>query len=291
MHRVLKIGTRGSHLALLQTRQAVEMLRKVAPENHYEIVVIQSSGDRGCHQEVGAFTAELERAVLDGRVDIAVHSYKDLPLDSDSRLIVAAVLPRADPDDVLLSRLPSVLHVPGLNVGTSSNRRKSFLAHHHPGWVFHAIHGNIDTRIKQLREDFTLDAIVVAQAALQRGGFSLQGLYSEKIPRSDLLPAPAQGAIAVQCQKHDEELVLLCQKINHTATSDCVIIEREFLKLLGGGCAASLGCIAEYDHGKLEFSACWLDAGNTLHRGTWEFCSFQHAFDALAKIASEWLQK
>ena len=291
MNRVLKIGTRGSRLALQQTREVIELLRKFAPDNHYEICVVQSSGDRGCREEVGAFTAELECAVLDGRVDAAVHSYKDLPISTDNRLAIAAVPVRACPEDVLLSHRSDALKTPELKVGTSSHRRKAMLAFHRPGWAFYDIYGNIDLRIKKLREDTTLDAIVVARAALQRGGFELQGLHSEEIPGTILLPAPAQGAIALQCLKDNSEILALGEKINHFNTATCAKLEREFLRHLGGGCGSPFGCLAEFHEGKIHVSAQWLSGSHVLHSGHWIYASAEEAIASFAEISNQWLSR
>jgi len=288
MNKVLKIGTRGSHLALQQTREVVELLRSVDSDIDYEVIVIQSSGDYGIRQKRGAFTSELEMALVKGQVRAAVHSQKDLPICNHPHTVTAAVLPRAITNDVLISRCDKASQKDTLRVGTSSARRKAFLSKLHPKWIFLEIQGNIDSRIKRLKEDESLDAIVIAYAALQRGGFFLQDLHSELIPLESLLPAPGQAAIAVQCLAEDTFMRNLCQKINHPSTALCVMLEREFLRLLGGGCNEPFGCLATIQQGKIHIQVQWLTQSNTFLKGSWCFADEAQALASIAEIASRW---
>jgi hydroxymethylbilane synthase len=246
----VRIGTRGSALAMAQARLACDAL--VAAEVEAELVVIETDGDRRAPDTAwgeGAFVAAIERALLDRRIDVAVHSAKDVPTDEDPRLRIAAYLPRADARDALvlragasvrrLAELPS-----GTRVGTDSPRRTGFVRAVRPDVVVHPLHGNVDTRLRRLDGGET-DALVLACAGLDRLGLSHR--IAERLDVEIVPPAPGQGAIAIQVRSDDQRLVALCGTIDHPPTRAAVEAERAFLAAFGGGCRSPIGAIGTVD--------------------------------------------
>jgi len=250
----ISIGSRGSALALAQARLVVEAFEQHGRPSR--IVIIETEGDRRAPDTAwgeGAFVAAIERALLDGRVDVAVHSAKDVPTDEDPRLRIGAYLPRADPRDALvvpdgakgrtLDELPS-----GTRVGTDSPRRTGFLLARRPDLVLHPLHGNVDTRLRRL-DDGETDALVLACAGLDRLG--LGGRIAERLAPEIVPPAPGQGAVAVQIRRDDTRMVALAAEIDHQPTRAAVESERAFLAASGGGCRAPIGALAELSDGDL----------------------------------------
>jgi hydroxymethylbilane synthase len=243
----ISIGSRGSALALAQARLVYEALQHEGQASR--IVIIETEGDRRAPDTAwgeGAFVAAIERALLDGAIDIAVHSAKDVPTDQDPRLCIAAYLPRADPRDALVVRtnakerrladLPS-----GCRVGTDSPRRTGFLLARRPDLVVHPLHGNVDTRLRRLDAGET-DALVLACAGLDRMGLGdriVERLAPEVVP-----PAPGQGAIAVQVRSDDERMLAVAAAVDDPPTRLAVEAERAFLTASGGGCRAPIGALA-----------------------------------------------
>jgi hydroxymethylbilane synthase len=221
------------------------------------IIVIQTEGDRRAPDTAwgeGAFVAAIERALLDGRVDIAVHSAKDIPTTEDRRLRIAAYLPRADARDALVTRegetssrlddLPS-----GFRIGTDSPRRTAFLRARRPDLVFHPLHGNVDTRLRRLDAGET-DVLVLACAGLDRLGLSHR--IAERLEPELVPPAPGQGAIAIQVRSDDDRLLELAASIDHEPTRAGVEAERAFLNASGGGCRAPIGAFATVEGAVLD---------------------------------------
>jgi hydroxymethylbilane synthase len=252
--RQILIGTRGSALALTQARLVAAAFEREG--RAIRIVVIETQGDRRAPDTAwgeGAFVAAIEEALLDGRVDVAVHSAKDLPIDEDSRLQIGAFLPRADPRDALVVRVAATERrlddLPaGSRVGTDSPRRVGFLLARRPDLVVHPLHGNVDTRLRRL-DDGETDALVLAAAGLER-----LGLGDRIVQRLDLdlvLPAPGQGAIAIQIRRDDARLVALTAAIDDRPTRLAVEAERAFLDASGGGCRAPIGAHAALVRGEL----------------------------------------
>jgi hydroxymethylbilane synthase len=256
----VRIGTRGSLLALAQARLVAEALvsRGVASR----MVVIETDGDRRAPDTAwgeGAFVAAIEQALLDDRVDVAVHSAKDLPTDEDPRLRVAAFLPREDPRDALVlpASAPAATVAslaPGALVGTDSPRRAGFLRAARPDLRIVPVHGNVDTRLRRL-DAGEVDALVLAVAGLVRLGHA--GRISERIAEALVPPAPGQGAIAVQVRVVDASLSRRVGLVDHAPTRLAVEAERAFLRATGGGCRAPVGALAELDAsgGRLELRA------------------------------------
>ncbi|MFA7345975.1 MAG: hydroxymethylbilane synthase [Terrimicrobiaceae bacterium] len=261
----LILGTRGSDLALVQTRDVAARLGRAHPGLALEERIIKTTGDKRLDVslstpgplEKGLFTKELEEALLDGSVHTAVHSLKDLPTEQPPGLVVGAILERADISDALASKheggwkgLP-----PEATVATSSLRRKNQLLLLRPDLQIVEIRGNVPTRLRKVLEDPSLDALVVASAALARLGKDTvpNGLQVTVI--GEMLPAPGQGAVAVECREADSETRNLLAAIHHRPTALCVSAEREILRSLGGGCHMPLGARAVIENGKLRLLA------------------------------------
>jgi hydroxymethylbilane synthase len=244
MSQTIKIGTRGSELALWQARHVADLLREQYPDASVELNVYTTKGDTILDRSLpeiggkGLFTEELERALLAGEIDCAVHSLKDLPTENPKGLTIGAVPKRGAVNDVLISKhgLPLDKLPAGAKIGTSSLRRSAQLRHFRPDFEIIDLRGNVPTRInKALDANSPYDAIVLAQAGVERLGF--MDKVSQIIPLEIMLPAPAQGAIAVQCLDSAANVELF-SKIEHKETLYCVMAERGFLNELGAGCSA-----------------------------------------------------
>ncbi len=243
---MIRIGTRGSLLATTQAGTIRDAL--IARGHAAELVIISTEGDRSdrpvAEIGVGVFTAALREAIADGRVDMAVHSYKDLPTAPDARFVIAAVPPREDPRDALVARDGLVLgELPaGSVIGTSSVRRAAQLRALGLGLEIRPLRGNLDTRLNRVSSgDF--DAVVVARAGLSRLG--RLGDITESLEPVQMVPAPAQGALAVECRSGDDGLVELLGALDDPDTRAAVTAERTLLAELEAGCSAPVGAIAE----------------------------------------------
>lgn len=276
MARTLRLGTRGSRLSLRQTQLVVDALRSCVADLAVETVVIQSAGDRAPDvplerlEGIGFFAKDIEIAVAQGRCDAAVHSAKDLPTTLYRGLCLGAVLPRADPRDVLVSRgnLPLADLPFGARVATSSPRRSAQLRARRPDLVIVSIRGNVDTRLAKLdRGD--ADALCIAAAGLIRLGW--EGRVAEWLEPDVMLPAPAQGALAVEARRDDAEVLSLLRLVDDPATHEAVIAERAFVARLGTGCRAPAAALATVDRGRVALDGLLAtDDGRIVrrHRGT-----------------------
>ncbi len=256
MRSPLIIGTRGSDLALWQARHIQELLIRIGLNS--ELRIIKTQGDQIQHlsfdklEGKGFFTKEIEEALLAGETDIAVHSHKDLPTLSDDRLVIAAVTEREDPSELLLINKGKVeagskfqvAH--GAVVGTSSNRRKSQLIAFRPDLKLTDLRGNVPTRISKLREG-NYDAVLIAAAGVERLELDLSEFHVEKLDPVEFIPAPAQGALAVQVRKSDTELRNKLADLNDKSSSILTAIERKVLHLFKGGCQMPVGAYAGFD--------------------------------------------
>jgi hydroxymethylbilane synthase len=257
----IRIGSRGSALALAQARLVVDALEREGRPTR--IVIVETDGDRRAPDTAwgeGAFVAAIERALLDGRVDVAVHSAKDVPTDQDPRLRIAAYLPRADPRDALVVRRDAthrrLADLPtGTRVGTDSPRRTGFLLAARPDLIVHPLHGNVDTRLRRLDGGET-DALVLACAGLDRLG--LGDRIAERIEPDTLPPAPGQGAIAVQIRRDDAAMLASVIAIDDRRTRQAVEAERAFLSASGGGCRAPIGALATVARDDLDLLGGWV---------------------------------
>lgn len=249
----IRLGTRGSVLARWQTDYIRDLLLAAYPGLQAEVVVIATRGDRVLDTPLplvggkGLFTAELEAALHSGAIDLAVHSLKDLPTDDPPGLVIGAIPVRENPADVLVSRAGYTLATlpSGAVIGTSSRRRVAQILHQRPDLQTADIRGNVDTRVgKALDPDGPYAAIVLAYAGLMR--LSREAVISEILPAQKLLPAPGQGALAVQCRDaaalHD-----LLAPLHHRESALAVHAERAFLAALGSGCSIPVGAYAYHD--------------------------------------------
>ena len=243
---VIRIGTRGSLLATTQAGTIRDQL--IAGGHRAELVIITTEGDRSAKPVaeigVGVFTAALREAIAAGQVDMAVHSYKDLPTASDERFVIAAVPRREDPRDALVARDGLVLgELPaGSVIGTSSVRRAAQLRALGLGLEIRPLRGNLDTRLNRVSSG-DLDAIVVARAGLARLG--RLGDVTETLEPVQMLPAPAQGALALECRAGDTGLAALLAGFDDPDSRIAVTAERTLLAELEAGCSAPVGAIAE----------------------------------------------
>jgi hydroxymethylbilane synthase len=246
----VRIGTRGSQLARAQANLVAEAFERAGQSA--ELVIIETAGDVRAPDTAwgeGAFVTAIERALRDGRADVAVHSAKDVPTDEDARLRIAAYLPRADPRDALVVREGDAARTveslsPGARVGTDSPRRTGFLLALRPDLVVHALHGNVDTRLRRLDGGDT-DALILAVAGLERLG--REDRIAQRLDPLEVPPAPGQGAIAVQVRADDDRVIALAATVDDAATRFAVETERAFLRLSGGGCRAPIGALASSD--------------------------------------------
>jgi hydroxymethylbilane synthase len=248
--RVLTIGTRGSRLALAQAEEVQRRLAAISPGRQFILKIIVTHGDRDQRRplpsmgEVGLFTKELERALDDGAIDLAVHSLKDLPTTLAEGLALDVVTPRADPRDALVTRDGATLaDLPaGATVGTSSARRAAQVLALRPDLVPRPIRGNVETRLAKVpRGEY--DGCVVAAAGLARLGLAAQ--VSEVFEPDRLTPAPGQGVLAVECRMADAEAASLLREARHDRAYRAGAVERAVLRSLGGGCRAPIGVLAE----------------------------------------------
>jgi hydroxymethylbilane synthase len=249
MHRSIRIGTRSSALALQQTRVAVDLLQAAWPDLTVETIEIRTTGDK--IQDVplakigdkGLFVKEIEEALLNGRIDWAVHSVKDLPSQLPKRLTLGMLAPRVDPRDALVARHGMTLATlpEKAVIGTSSLRRRAQLLHWRPDLEIVPIRGNVDTRLRKLATE-GLDGIVVAVAGLIRLGW--QARISDILPPEICLPAVGQGALGVEMRRADREAQTLFQPLTSAAIQAAVSAERSFLAHLEGGCQVPIAAWA-----------------------------------------------
>lgn len=261
MDRTVIIGTRGSELALWQANFVKDSLAAI--NITAELKIIKTQGDRILNlsfdklEGKGFFTKELEEELLAGTIDIAVHSHKDLPTENPPGLIIAAVSEREDPAELLLI-LKDVVDVRqklsvkyGGLVGTSSNRRKAQLLAIRPDLEIDELRGNVPTRIGKLRDE-KYDAIMLAKAGVTRLGIDLSEFHVEELTPTEFIPAPAQGALAIQIRESNTELFEILQALHHPDVAEELSLERGVLKTFGGGCHLPLGVYCRRDDGKFQ---------------------------------------
>jgi hydroxymethylbilane synthase len=265
--KALRIGTRGSALALWQARSIARALREIT-DTEPEIIIIKTSGDKFQQTSFsqigtkGVFIKELEDALLDERIDLAVHSMKDVPTEMPEGLAIAAIGKREDVRDALLSSSGATLaSLPqGARVGTSSLRRQSQLLHARRDLRVLELRGNVDTRIEKLkRGDY--DAIVLAKAGLDRLGLS--GNISQVLPHEVSLPAAGQGAIGIEARTGDAETLGVLAALEDAESRSAVTAERSALAGLGGGCQVPIGAWGRVENGKLLLDVAVLSPDGT----------------------------
>jgi hydroxymethylbilane synthase len=247
MDRVIRIGTRDSQLAVWQATLVKNLLLREGVES--ELVYIKSEGDIDLKTPLyemgvqGIFTRSLDIALLNNRIDLAVHSMKDVPTKFPAGIVEAAILERGPVHDLLVFKKDGVfLHQSSYvaNIATSSIRRKAQWLHKFPHHQLHNLRGNVNTRLKKLQAE-NWDAAIFAQAGLER--INLRPTSSEVLDW--MLPAPAQGAIIVVCRKEDDEIRSISQPLNHKETALCTNIEKGFLRILAGGCSTPISAYAQ----------------------------------------------
>lgn len=250
----VRIATRGSRLALWQAGWVQQQLERQGAQ--VELVVVETQGDRESRpfaqmQGQGFFTKAVQDAVLSGEADLAVHSYKDLPSARPEELVIAAVPPREDPREVLLVRTEALDETaPGLPVrsgalaGTSAARRQAQLRQLRPDLSLKELRGNVPTRVDKLRRG-EYDAILLAYAGLRRLELDLSGLYTLVLAPTVMVPAPAQGALALECRSDDHWLKALLQPLDDPMARRAVAAERGLMQRLAGGCQLALGALAQ----------------------------------------------
>jgi hydroxymethylbilane synthase len=257
---ILRIGTRGSPLALVQARSVRARLAQVLglDEQAMELVIIRTTGDaiqdRSLAEEggKGLFTKEIEEALLDGRIDLAVHSAKDMPTVLPAGLMLAACLEREDARDVFISRkAKSLTELPkGASLGTTSPRRQAIAKRTRPDLRIVPMRGNVETRLRKL-DDGEVDATILALAGLKRLG--LADRATKIMSAEEFLPAAGQGAIGIETRADDTRTRELTARIDHADTSTAVVCERAFLSVLDGSCKTPIGAHADISGDTIHF--------------------------------------
>lgn len=265
------IGSRRSELARVQARRVADALRRAWPELEVEMIGLVTEGDRVLDRPLaeiggkGLFTAELEAALLDGRVDMAVHSLKDLPTDMGPEFAVLGVPERADFRDVLLGPA-GPLGLEGLEpdsvVGTSSLRRKAQLLAARPDCRVREIRGNVETRVEKMR-DGRYDAVILAAAGLRRLGLLEEESGGPFLEDPEWLPAPGQGTLGIEGRKDDEDVRALVAAIESREVRAATTAERSLLEILQGGCMVPVGALGRVDGGELLLEAAVLSPEGT----------------------------
>lgn len=252
--RTIIVGTRGSELAVTQTKMVIEQLKKTGVANEFQIKTVTTKGDKNVfvalHKvgRTGFFTDELQEELRSKSIDFAVHSLKDLPLVTDESLILASFPKREDHRDAFIGRKNTLLsELPkGAVIGTSSSRRRAFIHAYYPHLKTKSIRGPVDSRIEQLREG-KYDGIILAVAGLKR--LNLNKLITEYIPEEQLTPAAGQAALAIECRSDDEKMIHILRKINDENTEIGVRTERYFVRLLDEADETPIGAYANVEDG------------------------------------------
>lgn len=262
--RKLVIGSRGSPLALRQSALLQEALQKHHPDLETRIEIIRTTGDQTPQADLsklaasvkGLFVKEIEEALLQHQIDLAVHSLKDLPTQTPEGLTLAAIPPREDARDALVTASPTLSSLQALpqqaRLGTGSLRRRVQLQLLRPDLVISPIRGNVETRIKKIEQE-NLDGIILAAAGLNRLG--LHDKIAYLFPVEEMVPAIGQGALAIEIRTDDESTRRIVEPVNDPATRSCTLAERRFLHEMGGGCDVPMGAHASIENDKATFTA------------------------------------
>ena len=271
MKQKIKVGTRQSKLALIQTNLVVEKLKKAWPEMTIEVVPMSTKGDQILNRSLasfggkGVFTKELEIALLDGTIDLAVHSAKDMPMEFPKGLMLGAVLEREDPADILVTMDGTKISdmKAGSIIGTSSLRRELQIKKLNPNVKIQVLRGNVLTRLSKL-EDGEYDGIILASAGLKRldiEEYPKTKYHMERLLSDTFLPAPGQGILAVECREGDEEVRTLLNAIHSSDGAEMLDAERSFLSILNGGCNAPAGAYCRRENGMLVMDGMYAKDG------------------------------
>ncbi len=260
MKKNIRIGTRGSQLALWQANHIKSSIEKLFPELEVEIITISTKGDRITDRPLsmvggkGLFVKEIENALLNNDIDLAVHSMKDMPGELPEGLIIGAIPERENPFDAMISRDNKLLADYPVNarIGTSSLRRGSQLKAARPDLEILSIRGNLDTRLKKLKSG-QYDAIVLAAAGLRRLG--QEDEITQYLDENLMVPAVGQGALCIETRENDENIALVMEKLDHGPTRICVTGERAFLKQIEGSCHIPVACYGEIKEDQVIMTA------------------------------------
>lgn len=248
--RVL-VGSRGSGLALRQTEEVLTKVRNLNPDANFEVVRVKTGGDKASNAPidtlgVGIFVKEIERALLEGELDMAVHSLKDMPTLLPDGLAIGAIYKRIDARDVLVNcfNLPLAQLPKGARIGTSSPRRAAQLRAVRPDLEALPIRGNVDTRLRKAKGEGHDGAILAAAGVIRMG---MEDEIAEILPIDDFVPAPGQGALAVEVRQDDYDMQAMVSRVEDASTKKAVTAERAFLEILGGGCQLPVGAYAQVE--------------------------------------------
>ncbi len=295
MPRIIRIGTRSSRMARRQATQIQAELARLHPEFCFRQVAISTRGDRDRQralvefQRPGIFTSGLERALTEAEVDMAVHSFKDLPTELHPDLVLGAVTAREDPADVVVTRagLDFAQLPAGARIGTGSPRRQRLLASLGRQFRCIPVRGNIDTRMRHMDENATCEALMVAVCGLQRLGMAERASYRFEVAR--YFTAPAQGALALQCRAADPGLRKLLAPLNHVPTQRCAHAERSLLVHLGGGCALAVAAWGQLIRGKTVLQAAILSPDG--QRRIYSRAADTDPVQAAAQVAADMMEQ
>ena len=288
MQKMIRIGTRESQLAVWQAVQVKELLAEQGVDS--ELVYIKSEGDIDLKTPLyemgvqGVFTRSLDSALLNRRIDIAVHSMKDVPTQLPQGLQEAAILKRGPVNDLLVYKKDLDFLTQkerSVQIATSSIRRKAQWLHKYPTHQLLNLRGNVNTRLKKLETE-SWDAAIFAQAGLER----IHLRPANSLVLDWMLPAPAQGAILIVCRQEDEEVAKACQPLNHPDTALCTRIEREFLRALLGGCSTPISALAEVEDDEIYFRGQLLSLDGSQKVEVEKILPLERA-DGLGKVAAE----
>ena len=259
------VGTRGSKLAVTQTNWVIDRLKEKNPSVEFEVKIIKTKGDIIQHVSLdkigdkGLFVKEIEQQLLDGGIDMAVHSMKDMPSSLPEGLKFASIPKREDPRDVLILKegYSSLEDLPkGATIGTGSKRRKYQLLNHRPDLNIVPIRGNVDTRIRKIVDE-NLDGVVLAASGILRGG--LEEKISYYLPTDIVVPAPAQGALAIEIRKNEPKIDEVINSLKDEITEIQVAAERGFLDGVNGSCHIPMGAYCEVDGEKIKLTGLYGD--------------------------------
>lgn len=276
--QVILLGTRGSALALAQSGLVRDMLRKLHPRLEFGLKVIKTSGDKKVQPKVmpefglkGLWTREIEVALTGRRVDIGIHSLKDLPTLLPAGLVLGATPKRGDPRDVLITRGPTFAELPkGAVVGTASLRRQGQLLALRPDLRIVEVRGNVETRINKLEANADWHGIVLAAAGLERLNLDLKkwGFVAHPFAPEEMLPSPCQAILGMEIRADDERIIELLRRLNHYATFQAALAERAFAHTLEAGCRTPVAGYAVLNEGKLTLrGAVFAEDGRVRYRG------------------------
>lgn len=274
----IRLGTRGSRLALWQAHRVADLIRKTSPGTGVELHIVKTSGDERSEfgekwpEEVGEFSSELEKQLCQEQVDVAVHSAKDLPTRIPENLFVAAYPERADPRDALVRKKAGTEKPPkGAVVATGSPRREMIWRERWAETETRGIRGNVDRRLEKLEKDQELWGLVLACAGIDRLGGVSEKLFLERLDPTWMVPAPGQGALAVECRVKDHKVRKILEKIDDPSVRACVAAEKGFLQKWGGGCSESLGALGTMNpQGMLHLRAAVKDSHGGVVRAQME---------------------